>query len=91
MKLKDLEKFFENLGRGAAKATKVLAGKVANNPTGALDLAADLSTAAATRNPKAKAENALSVLMFIHQLIGSFWEKHNKNMIDLEFILYSCL
>ena len=42
-----LEKFFIILARGAAEAAKKLPSKVANNPTRALDLAADLSNAAA--------------------------------------------
>ena len=55
--------------------------KVAKNPTRALELDVDLSNAAATRNPKAKAANAFSVIKSLHQGKGLFFGKKHYNLL----------
>ena len=62
-----LVNFSHYLGKGEAKAAKNLSIDLAHNPTRAREIAAVLSTAAATENAKAIAATALSVIKFIHQ------------------------
>ena len=50
--------FFKNLGKISAKAGKKLATNVLKNPARALEIGANVATAAASRNPK----NLLSTL-----------------------------
>ena len=66
LKQMDWENSLKNYEEGAAKAAK-LATKDANNPTTALELAGELSSAAATRNTKVIAAAAPSVIKFIHR------------------------
>ena len=58
MKAEGLGSFFKNLGKLSAKAGKKLATNVLKNPGRALEIGANVATAAASRHPKA----ALSAL-----------------------------
>ena len=53
-----LSDFFRNLGKSSVKIGKKLAKKVLKNPLRALDITANIATAAASRSPK----NVLSTL-----------------------------
>ena len=44
--------FFKSLGKKRLNVSKKMAKNVLSNPTRALDITADIATAAATRNPK---------------------------------------
>ena len=44
--------FFKNLGKKGLNVSKNLAKNVLSNPTRALDLTANIASAAASRNPK---------------------------------------
>ena len=44
--------FFKNLGKKGLNVSKKMAKNVLNNPTRALDITANIATAAASRNPK---------------------------------------
>ena len=63
-----LQIFFKGLG----KAAKSIAKKIVNNPTRALEIGTNLTTAALTKNPKALASQAPSVLKFIHHGNGLY-------------------
>ena len=62
----DLGGFFKNLGKISAKAGKKLAKNVLTNPGRALDLAAKIATAAATKSPKAALSTLPEVINFYH-------------------------
>ena len=47
-----LGEFFKNLGKKGLNVSKKMAKNVLNNPTRALDITANIATAAASRNPK---------------------------------------
>ena len=49
----ELSSFFKTLGKISAEAGKKLATNVLKNPGRALDITANIATAAASRNPKA--------------------------------------
>ena len=53
-----LSDFFKNLGKSSVKAGKKLAKNVVKNPSRALDITANIASAAASRSPK----NVLSTL-----------------------------
>ena len=63
-----LKDFFKNVG----KAAKNVGKKILNNPVRALEIATQLSTAAATKNPKLIASTAPDVLKFVHQGRGLY-------------------
>ena len=63
-----LQDFFKGLG----KAAKNVGKKIVNNPTRALEIGTNLATAALTKNPKAIAAQAPSVLKFIHHGNGLY-------------------
>ena len=56
--------------------------KVTKNPTRALQLDVDLSNAAATRNPKAIAATAFSVIESLHQGKGLYFGKIHYNLLE---------
>ena len=60
--------FFKHLG----KATKNVGKKIRNNPGRALEIAANIGTAAATKDPKLIAATAPQVIKFIHQGKGLY-------------------
>ena len=60
--------FFKHLG----KATKSVGKKILNNPGRALEIAANIGTAAASKNPKLIAGVAPEVIKFVHQGEGLY-------------------
>ena len=63
--------FFKHLG----KAAKNVGKKILNNPSRALEIAANIGTAAATKNPKLIAATAPDVIKFVHQGKGLYLGK----------------
>ena len=61
-----LGSFFKKLGRLSAKAGKELATNVLKNPGRALDITANIATAAASRNPKAALSSLPEVNIVYH-------------------------
>ena len=60
----------EGLGdffRGVEKAAKTVGRKILNNPGKALELAANIGTAAASKNPRMIAATAIEIIEFVHQ------------------------
>ena len=53
IKAEGLGNFFKNLGNNLAKVGKKLATNVLKNPARALEIGANVATAAASRNPQA--------------------------------------
>ena len=65
----------EGLGdffRGIGKAAKSVGKKILNNPGRALELAANIGTAAASKNPKLIAATAPDIIKFVHQGKGLY-------------------
>ena len=67
--------FFKNLGKIPAKAGKKLAKNVLSNPGRALDLAAKIASAAATKSPKAALSTLPEVIKFNHEGRGLYLSK----------------
>ena len=68
----------EGLGdffRGIGKAAKSFGKKILNNPGRALELAANIGTAAASKNPKRIAATAPDIIKFVHQGKGLYLGK----------------
>ena len=68
----------EGLGdffRGIGKAAKNVGKKILNNPGRALELAANIGTAAASKNPKLIAATAPDIIKFVHQGKGLYLGK----------------
>ena len=68
----------EGLGdffRGIGKAAKSVGKKISNNPGRALELAANIGTAAADKNPKLIAATAPDIIKFVHQGKGLYLGK----------------
>jgi len=65
----------EGLGdffRGVGKAAKSVGKKILNNPGRALEIAANIGTAAASKNPKLIAATAPDIIKFVHQGKGLY-------------------
>ena len=60
--------FFKHLGSAAKNVGK----KILNNPGRALDIAANIGTAAASKNPKLIAAAAPDIIKFVHQGKGLY-------------------
>ena len=67
--------FFKNLGRLSAKAGKKLATNVLKNPGRALEIGANVATAAASRNPKIVLSTLPEVINFYHKGRGVYLGK----------------
>ena len=68
----------EGLGdffRGIGKAAKNVGKKILNNPGRALELAANIGTAAANKNPRMIAATAPDIIKFVHQGKGLYLGK----------------
>ena len=65
---KGLGDFFKHLG----KAAKSVGKKILNNPGRALEIAANIRAAAASKNPKLIAATAPDVIKFLHQGKGLY-------------------
>ena len=63
--------FFKHLG----KAAKNVGKKILNNPARALEIAANIGTAAASKNPRMIAATAPEVIKFVHQGKGLYLGK----------------
>ena len=61
--------------RGKGKAAKSVEEKILNNPGRALELAANIGTAAASKNPKLIAATAPDIIKFVHQGKGLYLGK----------------
>ena len=66
-----LGNFFKHLGSAAKNVGK----KILNNPGRALELAANIGTAAASKNPKLIAATAPDIIKFVHQGKGLYLGK----------------
>ena len=66
-----LGNFFKHLGSAAKNVGK----KILNNPGRALELAANIGTAAASKNPKLIAATAPDIIKFVHQRKGLYLGK----------------
>ena len=72
-----LGSFFKNLGKVSAKAGKKLAKNVLKNPGRALEIGANIATAAATKSPKAALSTLPEVINFYHTGKGLYLGKFN--------------
>ena len=61
-----LGSFFKNLGRLSAEAGKKSATKVLKNPGRALEITANIATAAGSRSPKATLSSLPEMINFYH-------------------------
>ena len=68
-----LSSFFKNLGKLSAKAGKKIATNVLKNPGRALEIGANVATAAASRNPKNVLSTLPEVINFYHKGRGITW------------------
>ena len=75
IKAEGLGSFFKNLGKISSKAGKKLATKVLKNPGRALEIGANIATAAATKSPKAALSTLLEVINFYHTGKGLYLGK----------------
>ena len=66
-----LGNFFKHLG----SAAKNVGNKILNNPGRALELAANIGTAAASKNPRMIAATAPDIIKFVHQGKGLYLGK----------------
>ena len=66
IKAEGLGSFFKNLGKISSKAGKKLATNVLKNPRKALEIGANIATAAATKSPKAALSTLPEVINFYH-------------------------
>ena len=67
IKAEGLSSFFKNLGKISAETGKKLATNVLKNPTRALEIGANVATAAASRNPKAASSTLPEVIKFYQE------------------------
>ena len=70
-----LGNFFKNLGKLSARAGKKLATNVLKNPGRALEIGANVATAAATKSPKAALSTLPEVINFYHTGKGLYLGK----------------
>ena len=75
IKAEGLGKFFKNLGKASAKAGKKLATNVLKNPGRALEIGANIGSAAVSRNPKAALSTIPDVIKFYHTGKGLYLGK----------------
>ena len=75
IKAEGLSSFFKNLGKISPKAGKKLATNVLKNPARALEIGANVATAAASRNPKAASSTLPEVTKFYHEGRGLYLGK----------------
>ena len=71
-KAEGLSSFFKNLGKISAKAGKKLATNALKNPARAIEIGANVTTAAASRNPKAALSTLPEVIKFYHEGRGLY-------------------
>ena len=64
--------FFKHLVKATAKAAQNVGKKILNNPGRALEIAANIGTAAASKNPRLIAATAPEVIKIVHQGKGLY-------------------
>ena len=62
-----LSNFFRKAAKNTAKLASHVGKKILNNPGRALEIAANIGTAAASKNPKLIAATAPDIIKFVHQ------------------------
>ena len=67
--------FFKNLGKKGLNVSKKMAKNVLNNPTRALDITANIATAAASRNPKNVVKSLPELITFYNTGKGLYLGK----------------
>ena len=72
-----LSDFFKNLGKSSVKVGKKLAKNVPKNPSDALDITANIATAAASRNPKNVMSTLAELKIFYDTCKGLYLGKFN--------------
>ena len=75
IKAEGLSSFFKNLGKISSKAGKKLATNVSKNPGRALEIGANIATAAASKSPKADLSTLPEVINFYHTGKGIYLGK----------------
>ena len=75
IKAEGLSRFFKNLGKLSAKAGTKIATNVIKNPGRALEIGANVATAAASRNPKSVLSTLPEVIKFYHKGRGVYLGK----------------
>ena len=70
-----LSDFFKNLGKNSVKVGKKLAKNVLKNPSRALDITANIASAAASRSPKNLLSTLPEVINFYHTGKGLYLGK----------------
>ena len=75
IKAEGLSSFFKSLGKISAKACKKLANNVLKNPARALEIGANVATAAASTNPKAAFLTLPEVIKIYQDVRGLYLEK----------------
>ena len=75
IKAEGLGSFFKNLGKISSKAGKKLATNVLKNPGRALEIGANIATAAATKSPKAVLSTLPEAINFYHTGNGLYLGK----------------
>ena len=67
--------FFRGIGKAAKITASHVGKKILNNPGRALEIAANLGTAAASKNPRMIAATAPDIIKFVHQGKGLYLGK----------------
>ena len=75
IKTEGLSSFFKNLGKVSAKGGKKLATNVLKNPARALEIGANVATAAANKNPEAALSTLPEVINVYHEGRGLYLGK----------------
>ena len=70
-----LSNFFRKAAKNTAKLASHVGKKILNNPGRALEIAANIGTAAASKNPKLIAATAPDIIKFVHQGKGLYLGK----------------
>ena len=73
--------FFKNLGKKGLNVSKKMAKNVSSNPTRALDITANIATAAASRNPRNVMSTLPEVIIFYRTGSGFYLGKFIKIML----------
>ena len=81
--------FFKHLDKATAKAAKNVGKKILNNPGRALELAANIGTAAASKNPKLIAASAPDFKKICTSREGSIFAENSLNTFNkcIQFII----
>ena len=72
IKAESLGEFFKNFGKKGLNVSKKLAKNVLKNPTRALNITANIASAAASRSPKNVLSTLPEVINFYHTVKGLY-------------------